>query len=364
MRPIVRFITNLSIAAGLLVLTLPRPADAEGSPYRGSITMSSLRGALEEREVPLLTTVPPVGGRDGQLTRLLRSLGTSRDRRIHVRNPGTPHSSRRSTFLQSTDESWYLEVLGDGAAFRYRGNIDDAIERQEEAGLGPLDMATLEKLGRSFLTERLRKFVRLGPEEALVFLGTRFWREESATADESMTSAPVATLALFGREVGGTFVTGPGSKIAVWFSSRGEVVGFDVDWPTYVVSSQLQATLGIDAFLSRMADYAISPIEQIERNLSRFECGYVDVGARRRGRAPVQTGCAALHVGPLPDGTTYASTEVIPLGVDVEADPSWPVTGFVRDGRRWDDLCAAFPTACAEPPAEDDPEGYVPSSRP
>lgn len=352
MRPIVRFITNLSIAAGPLVLTLPRPADAEGLPYRRSITVSSLRDVLDERQVPLLTTVPPVGARDGQLTRLLRSLGTSRDRRIHVRNPGTPHSSRRSTFLQSTDNSWYLEVLGDGSAFRYRGNIDDTTERQAEAGLAPLDMATLEKLGRSFLTERLRKFVPLGPEEALVFLGTRFSGEGSATSDERISSAVVATIALFGRVVGDTFVTGPGSKAAVWLSNRGEVVGFDVDWPTYVVSSQLQETLGIDGFLSRMADYANSPLEQIERNLSHFECGYVDLGAQRRGRAPVQAGCAVLHDGPLPDGTTYASTEVIPLGVVVEADPSWPVTSFVRDGRRWD-LCAAFPSACLEPTAED-----------
>src|SRR6185295_17905331 len=112
--------------------------------------------------------------------------------------------------------------------------------------------------------------------------------------------------------------------------------------------------LGIDAFRSRMADYADSPLEKIDRNVRRFECGYADLGAHKRGSAPIQTGCAAQHDGPLPDGTTYASTELLPLGVAVEADPSWPVTSFVRDGRRWD-LCAASPRSCAEPPSEDDP---------
>ena len=253
------------ITIGLLACTaiLPltsRAVYAEGSPYRASLTQISLRQALGERAVPLLEVTPPKEGREGQFAHLLRLLEASPDRRVHVRNPGKPQSSDRSTMLFATDNSWYLQVVGDGSRFLYRGNIDDPKEFEATTRLGQLDMGTLERLGREYIIKQLAPLVALPKGETLVFLGTKYLRQGSASEDnQQFTSEVVANIAIFGREVYGTFVAGPGSKIAVWFSNSGEPVGFDVDWPTYQASQDIQATLPIRNVWDRLFTYADSP---------------------------------------------------------------------------------------------------------
>jgi hypothetical protein len=163
----------------------------------------------------------------------------------------------------------------------------------------------------------------------------KYLRQGSASEDnQQFTSEVVANIAIFGREVYGTFVAGPGSKIAVWFSNSGEPVGFDVDWPTYQASQDIQATLPIRNVWDRLFTYADSPRELIERNTTRFECGYVDLGVHKRQGNVIQTGCFAHHDGSLPDGDLkYASIETIPLGTQVVEDSSWPVTQLIAAGQ-------------------------------
>lgn len=338
-----------------MLLGAPSFLRAEGSRYRAQLTEISFRGALGERSVPLLDVVPPEGRRDGQLKRLQAMVAASPDRRIHVRNPGRTRSSNRSTILFASDESWYLEVMGDGSRLRYRGNIDDRKELEQDRAVGRLEMEALERLGRNYVTQQLASLVSIPEAEKLVFLGTKYLREGSASADDgTFTSEVVSNIAIFGREVQGTFVAGPGSKIAVWFSNRGEPVGFYIDWPTYRVSQATQATLGINDVLDRISRYADNPLGLIQTNSNRFECGYVDLGVFKRKGAPIQTGCLAHHDGPLTsplmDDLIYASIEVIPIGVRVVPDPAWPVTSFIAAGRPWD-ICQTSKKICAEPRA-------------
>jgi hypothetical protein len=90
-----------------------RVASAEPSSERIRLTEVSLREGLGGRAV--LEAIPPDGGRDRRLDRLLELLAGSSDRRIHVRNPGRLSVSDRSRVLFAADESWYLEVMGDGS---------------------------------------------------------------------------------------------------------------------------------------------------------------------------------------------------------------------------------------------------------
>lgn len=343
-------VLSLLVGAALLSALTPT-AQAEDSAYRASVNASSMREALGGQSVPLLKTVPFKGGRQKQLEQLRKIMGSGLARRLHLQNPGKVRSSDRSLLLPAADGSWYLEVMGDGSVFRYRGGIDDPKEVDAAARFGRLDMATLERLGHEFIAKQLAPLAPLADGERLVFLGTRYLREGSASEeDQKFTSDVVANLAVFGREVQGTYVAGPGSKIAVWFSNVGEPVGFDVDWPTYQVTRTAQKTLALGQVWKRLFAYANSPQDLIEKNLSHFECGYVDLGGRKRGTAMLQAGCFALHDGLLGDDLKYASLEVIPIGQKVVSDKMWPVTQAIVSKKPWDP-CKASKTACVEPPA-------------
>ena len=352
MKALQTLLTLGTFMCSALTLGVSTGAHAGSSPYQEAITQASREQALGQQTVPLLEVVPPDGGREAQIDRLLDLLHNSSERRIHARTPGAMQRSQRSTIIFAQDHSWYLEVDGDGSRFRFRADIDNPTEVAAAAAAGRLPMDTLERLGRSYITEQLRPLVDIPDTERLVFLGTRYLRQGSATAaDPTFTSEVVANIAIFGREIRGMYVAGPGSKIAVWVSNRGEIVGFDVDWPVYQVATQTQETLPIGEVRNRLYAYTETPQDLIERNTTHFECGYIDLGVHRRGRASVQPGCAVRHDGPLPDGGKYASIEIVPIGVSVVEDSDWPVTKLIATGQPWDP-CQVSRTACQEPPPE------------
>ena len=331
-----RTIQVRTLAATVAALAVAGAARAEMSAYSVRLTETSRREALGGRAVPLLK-MADAPGREEQLARLLDVLSQSPDRRIHVRNPGRRSDAPRSIVLFAGDESWYLQVSGDGTRFRYHANIDDPREKAADAALPKLDLATLEALGRDFVMTRLRTVVQLGPNEQIVFLAGRYLREGSATATTPFDSHVVGNLAVFGREIGGTYVAGPGSKVAVWFSNRGEPMGFFADWPAYEVVGPAPPTLdiaGVRELLARHGDY---PLDTIDRNTRQFQCGYMDLGLGNRGRALVQAGCVVEHAGPLSGDLHYGSLESVPISTEMVEDPDWPVTGCIATGKPGND---------------------------
>ena len=344
---------------GALGLCLVGNARADESEYRRNLNVRSLQSVLDDRAVPLLEAVSPKEGRAGVQRDVLAELARSPERRVKVDEIGQTRESRNGSFVRGKDESWYFEVLGDGSRFRYCGNIDDPKERDATAKLPKLDNATLEKLGAGFIHGTLGSVLAISRDDRMVFLGSRYLREgdaevpaEGAAAPKltSLTREVVANIAVFGPEVRGTYVAGPGSKVAVWLSNAGEVVGFDVDWPSYRVLETRQPTLGRDDTWQRFARYADAAQKQIEGNLQRFECGYIDLSGRKRGAAPLQAGCAAQHAGFLQDDLEYASIELIPVGKEIVADPSWPVTRAILAGVPLSD-CDRSRQSCSELPS-------------
>jgi hypothetical protein len=354
------FTPLVQVALALALLT--SAATAAPSRYQLALTDSALRTALQNRDLALLKVQPPRGGAEAQMQRVLDFLGQSRDRRMHARQAGETIRDERSTVLHAADGSWYLEVVGDGSRFRYRGDVDNADEQAAVRSAERLDMDTLERLGSAYVQQLLGGLIELPQDQRLVFLGTRYLVEDSAQEDDTVTEEVIAHIAVFGREVRGTYVLGPGSKIAVWFSGRGEPIGFDVDWPLYTVLSRTQTTLPIDGVWERFYAYADSPGEHLAEP-QRFECGYVDLGVFKRQGSLLQAGCAGFYEGTSKDGegeTTWATIEVIPVGVQVYRDAHWPVTGFVREQLPWD-LCQALPESCkAQPTSERKPREELP----
>lgn len=348
---------SLLALAGIAVsLIVVNGAFAADSAYRLQLTIDGQSAALGARTVPLLEVVPPAGGRDAQLERLMAFLALSPDRRIQP--PAAPlvaRSSKRSSLIGTFDGTSYVEVLGDGSKWRFHSNLDDPAEIAAEASLPRLELPALEALGRDYITRQLAPLAPLAPGETLVFLGSRYLQHGSSDAVSPVTESVVANVAVFAREVQGTFVGGGGSKLAVWFNKRSEPVGFDADWPSYLPAVQRQATLPIGLVMDRVAAYSDNDLLLIQRNTRRFECGYVDLGVFKRGLSLLQAGCFVHHEGSLTDPDFgYASVEVIPIGVDVLPDPSWPVTRFVAAGLPWDP-CSASPKACRSPASPREP---------
>src|SRR5258708_4948 len=144
-----------------------------------------------------------------------------------------------------------------------------------------------------------------------------------ATPNVAPEDSVVASIAIFGREVNGIPVVGSGSKIAVWFANDREPVAFDVDWPRYKFAQIIQRVLTWDKLKSRVDLSAAMPPAS-DGAISRFECGYVDLGVEKRTNY-IQSGCSIAYGGasgpPNPAGerTVWARIEFVPGGETVLA---------------------------------------------
>ena len=275
----------------------------------------------------------PGPGREAVARRLLEQVSATQPGfgprlRLSGLKPG-PRDRRRTSYF---GEGGYLEVFADGSKLRVRGNIDDP-ESIRNAGTARLEKADLEVLGQRFVKESLRGIVTLGEGESLTFLGARYLVNSEGRADTGTeTEQVVASIAVFGREVDGIPVVGSGSKVAVWFDNARQPVGFDVDWPVYRASGRVQRVLPLKELAARVAGTTV-PVEGSEAvRVRRFECGYVDLGATRRGGL-VQAGCSIAWEARGPDGGVSAHTEFVPAGAQVLKERRWPLAAAVAAGR-------------------------------
>ena len=153
------------------------------------------------------------------------------------------------------------------------------------------------------------------------------------SADQKEQHAEItANIAVFGREVRGVPVIGPGSKVAVWFANNRQPVGVDVDWPVYKVSRTRQGVLSRDRLFERVRATTLPPTGSDNAAVSRFECGYIDLGATKRG-AGIQSGCAILYSSRKSDENQFARVEFVPAGDQVLTDAKWPLARLIAEGK-------------------------------
>ncbi len=303
------------------------------SEYLVGLTRRALREGYGKDDVLLLE--PGRGpGRDvvaKQLLALASKKGGPMGARLTAQGLKPARSDDRNTAFIGRFST--LKIFADGTKFRLRGNIDDREEIKRARSGGPMiKKDELEKIGRRFVGEALRDFVKLGSDESLVFLGTKYLREESGSDDKKQyTDEVIANIAIFGREVRGVPVIGSGSKIAVWFANDRQPVGVDVDWPVYKVTRTRQSVLSRERLFERVRAMTVAPGGSDRAAVSRFECGYVDLGATKRGSG-IQSGCA-IHYEGREDDTAWARVEYVPAGEQVFSDPKWPVARLVAEGK-------------------------------
>lgn len=303
------------------------------SEYLVGLTRNALQEGFGKDSV-LLLSAERGPGREA-VARRLRALASAKDSRFGARLTvkgfkTAPADDRNLTLI---GENSYVKISADGTKVVFRGNIDDPreVERARAAGR-MIEKEELEKLGRRFVGDALADFVKLGREESLTFLGVKYLRDGEYREDGRGEEQVVANIAVFGREVRGVPVIGSGSKVAVWFANDRQPVGFDVDWPVYNLQRTQQRALRRDRLNELVRATTVETTGSDRASVARFECGYVDLGATRRG-APIQAGCAIHYAGRHEDGSVWARVEFVPAGEKVVADPRWPLSGLIARGR-------------------------------
>lgn len=352
---------SLSLLGGML-LCAGGSAHAADFAFRSSLDASSKRSGLGRASVEVLT--PRAGrGATAVADELFRKFRGSTSA---LSTAGTYSVVNRAQRVRYVGDGWYLDVMGDGTAARYR-NIK-RIDEASDAGFGKsakMDHATLERLGREFILGTLRGFVSLSTSDQLVASHSAYRvdtiGQEAATAPVQQSFA--LSTVIFSRTVNSVPVVGPGSKVAVLFDATGAIVGFDFDWATYEATGRTQSALDLTATHTRARSVLPNDPFAAGRTLERLECGYYDGGARRRSSAtPIQAACMyhytslsrILDTSGAAEDTRAAFAVPLPVGTTVEADAKWPESLALCTGSR---LCGTTPVVRA--PAD---SGALPST--
>lgn len=318
--------------------TNPQPERPGHSEYLVSLSRKAMREGFGQDSVTLLQ--PERGPGREVVARELRALltqsgGRYGQRLVAADLKDAPYDKR---ILSYVGERSYLEVYTDGTKFRFRANIDDPKVTAQASQDQKLNKEELETMGRRFIGEALGKLVRLGPNEALTFLGVRYLHHGGGDGEGKSSNQVIANIAIFGREVYGVPVVGSGSKVAVWFTGDRQPVGFDVDWPVYKVTQTPQRILAQDKLKARVEAVTTVPQGSSRSEVTRFECGYVDLGVTKRS-AQIQAGCSVSYDGRSAPANAagetleWARIEFVPAGAQVLRDPKWPLANLIASGK-------------------------------
>jgi hypothetical protein len=301
------------------------------SDYLASLTRRSLANGFDREEVKVLAPVEGEG-REVVARRLLASIREGRFGQ-RLQRADLKQTAEDDKFLTFEAEGSYLEIFRDGSKFRYRAEIDNEREAALSRAYGRIEQPEIEQLGYRFIKEELRGLVDINEGESLTFLGSRYMHTGGSDLEGNATDQIVASIGIFGREIEGIPVIGSGSKIAVWFSNDRQPVGFDVDWPRFRETGISLPTLPQEKLFDRIEKTTFAPQKAYRTRVKRFECGYVDLGASKRG-SYLQPGCSLSFDGTLEtaDGETFAKVEFIPAGRRVLEDKSWHLARLIANG--------------------------------
>lgn len=204
---------------------------------------------------------------------------------------------------------WQIVVAPDGTA---------ASGRRASAAAPPapakLDLATLERLGRAFISAHLSSVVVPRAGERIVLLRSIYELQGGQSASGRRDPDLVrANRVVFGRELDRLRVVGGGSTISITFGPDGAPASFEYDWPAYAVTStvsiappaailgRLQRVAAVRSGGAAAASSAVPPIDTSRGypaalapgvQLSRTECGYYDPGVfAMAGSGVIQPAC-------------------------------------------------------------------------
>jgi hypothetical protein len=336
--------------AVVTLVSLSNVANAADNKFRTELDAKSRRSGVGKSSLPLLMRLPGAG-RDVVAPQLLKRLQASTMVAAGLSTSVGSLTNDTSSSLIANN-AWALRVFADGtrAKFRhleYLRKHPELIRRATDR----MSQAAAETLARAFVENELKEVVKVGSREALVPLKTVY---ETRQAQNTKLALPepaeaVSQTVVFTRTVDGNAIIGPGSKVAVQLANDGTVVGFDYDWAELVEAGEDQAVLGLAAITERASALAGLNMAGAQVTTQHFECGYLDLGARRVASGGLlQAACAVHYTGKQANGITGGRVDLVPAGVAVRADAAWPEAQSLCVGG---DICKQSLLTPALPPS-------------
>jgi hypothetical protein len=278
------------IVTTLILAAYTPPASAQDSPERAQLDLRSRQVGLGRPAVAALKRA------DGPGRTAVAKLLLSRfaQERTSITTAGDYRLEHSGDTDRYTGAGWYLSVTGDGSRCRYRnyGRLEHLIST-DPAHNAP-DLKTMEQWGRSFLKNKLWDLTATDPDQAIIPLTARYQKQGALSVGGSRFERTVAATIVFGRRWGGTDILGEGSKLSVLFASNGEVIGFDLDWPKYLATSEVQSALPLAGIMARLIALEARAPSLTNPRTTRFECGYIDHGSGRT--TTLQAGCFVQYI--------------------------------------------------------------------
>ena len=325
------------LLTGLALSIACMAANAADFSQRTALAERSLKSGLGVDSAPLLTRAPGPGQRVA--TELFVKEFSLSDDGITTKGLVKTEVGKDKTTV--IGDKWAMQIYGDGTKVKYRNyEFLDSADNKPVGVASRLSQDALEKLGREFIGRRLVQFVKLSKNETLVPWFTEFQVQGGGSIEAGVRPVAETVLAstvIFTKAVNGIPVLGPGSKVAVVFDNNGQAAGFDMDWSAYQVTSSIQKVASLSEVQGRANKLSPFDLGASDTKITRFECGYFDLGARKRDvNAPIQTACL-VHANKrqIVDKVAYAEDKnsghtvaavmsPIPAGLNIARDANWP----------------------------------------
>jgi hypothetical protein len=323
-------ISSLGSLAAMLAIS--GAAQADESAYSRQAESTALRAGLGRSTARLL--------KRGSLDRSAVAAGLA----AGFGNAAAAASITADGSAQLAIDDWQIAITGDGTA---------AHGHRTSAAAPPvptkLDLATLERLGRAFISARLSSVVVPRADEQIVVLRSMY--EIQGGQDRAGRRAPDlvrANRVVFGREIDRLRVIGGGSTISITFDPDGAPMSFEYDWPSYAVTSTVPIAAPA-TILGRMQSVAaarsggaaaLAAMPRVDTargyptelfpglHLLRAECGYFDPGTfTKLGIDTVQPACkyeAAQSTMVSGHELRHGIAGAVPAAITAVPDDKWP----------------------------------------
>lgn len=326
----------IAILCVIIAIVCSDYAFAADYPYRLNSEKASKEMGIGREQVSLFMPLPG----PGKNVIVEKLMAKFKDSKTPITTSGTVEKREKREKISLIAEGWTLDVNKDGTNVSYRNY--KFLESKPELARPinrRLSNEKLEELGRVFIKENLSEFIKLGANEELMpfysehAIGGGGSTKRGTAADEEKV---YASTIVFTRTIDKISIIGAGSKIAIMFNNEGVPVGFDFDWTQYRPTDKFQKVLPVAEIRKRAKRLASLDIDSSNVEVSRFDCGYYDAGARKRdAKAFMQAGCSIhYHEKKIVDKNIYrqnpnsghtvaAYVDFIPAGETVEPDEKW-----------------------------------------
>jgi len=268
------------------------------------------------RETVNLMSVKNGPGKEIATQKLIAKFKTGNT--INTKTDEVWKMNMKEAFTSVVGDGWDLTVFDDGTRVNYR-NFKYVQENKYKYGKNKeMTLNELKTAGEKFIKEDLKDFVKLGNNEELVFIRSKYEVDGVESIDGSFVDETlVSNIAYFGRKMDGLMFVGRGSFIIVEFSNDKKPVSFYYDWKDYEELDEK-----IEIALKEDINYRISSLSDMNygnvKNLSiKMVCGFYDDSKY------VQPACEVKQSGEVDEGGFVGIINIIPIGKNYILNDLW-----------------------------------------